>query len=54
MSKNSARIMGHLFGKDAAEDIIENNLVEWEMSLGITFNTKLEIEDILKGLKKVK
>lgn len=52
--KESARIMGHLFGKDAAEDIIENNLVEWEMSLGITFNTKLEIEDILKGLKKVK
>lgn len=49
--KESAHVMGHLFGRDCAKFIIDNNKLEWSMSLGITLNTKNEIRDILnKGI----
>ncbi len=45
--KEAAKIMGYLFGRDAAENVINNNITEWNMSLGITLNTKAEIEKII-------
>lgn len=44
----SAYVMGYLFGRDAAEEIIKTNRTRWQMSLGITINTKEEISSILK------
>jgi hypothetical protein len=44
----SAYIMGHLFGRDAAKHIIEKNKTEWNMSIGITINTKEELKKILQ------
>lgn len=51
--RESAKIMGYLFGRDATENIINNNITEWGMSLGITLNTKNEIENILKQQKQI-
>jgi hypothetical protein len=45
--KESVQTMGHLFGRDAAENIIDNQKTEWTMSLGITLNTKEDIRKIL-------
>ena len=45
--EQSARIMGNLFGRDAAKNIIETEKLEWSMSLGITLNTKQEIDGII-------
>ena len=50
--KESARVMGYLFGRDSVQNIIENNQISWSMSLGITLNTKEEIRDILKEYEK--
>ena len=47
--KESVSIMGYLFGRDAAENIINKNIIEWSMSLGITLNSKKEIKNILDG-----
>ena len=49
--EESANVMGHLFGKEAAEYIIKTNKTSWSMSLGITHNTKKELGKILKNLK---
>jgi ubiE/COQ5 methyltransferase family. len=46
--KEAASVMGYLFGRDAAQYVIKSGKVEWEMSLGITCNTKEEIKNILK------
>lgn len=48
----SALVMGDLFGRDAAEYVLENNKMSWMMSLGITWNTKAEIKQILNRLKR--
>ena len=40
--------MGYLFGKDAAEYVVENEKTEWMMRMGITFNTKKELKKIIK------
>ena len=45
----SAYIMGHLFGRDAAKHIIEKNKTEWNMSIGITINTKQQLKKIIKN-----
>lgn len=50
--KESARVMGYLFGRDSVQNIIKNNQISWSMSLGITLNTKEEIGDILKEYEK--
>lgn len=47
--KESANVMGYLFGRDAAQCIIKNNLTEWMMSLGITCDTKESIKKILEN-----
>ncbi len=48
--EESASVMGHLFGKEAAEYVIKNNKTTWSMSLGITCNTKKEILKIIKSI----
>lgn len=50
--KQLATVMGYLFGRDAAKYIIDNNLIEWEMSLGITKNTKNQIKEIINAYEK--
>ena len=47
----AVRTMGHLFGKDAAEYALKSGKTGWNMSLGITINTKAEISAILDKLK---
>ncbi len=44
--------MGHLFGRDALEEIIKHKKVKWIMSLGITYNTKEELKKIINSLEK--
>lgn len=48
----SAFVMGHLFGRDAAHYVIKNKQYEWEMSLGITVNTKKELSKIISTYEK--
>ncbi len=52
--KESVFVMSHLFGRDAAEDIIRNSKKAWNMSLGITYNTKDEIRKIIWRLKNAR
>ena len=48
----SAFVMGNLFGRDAAKEVMENNKIRWHMSLGITYNTKKELKKIIKDMEK--
>ncbi len=41
-------IMKKLFGKHAEIDYSNSNKLKWDMNMGITINTKKEIENILK------
>jgi|GEM_PF-876759 len=50
--KESAEVMGYLFGKDAAEYVVENEKTEWMMHMGITFNTKKELKEIIKTYER--
>lgn len=50
--KESAMVMGYLFGRDAAQNIIYKNQKNWSMSMGITFNTKEEIRLIIDKYEK--
>lgn len=52
--RESAKIMGYLFGRDAADHIIDNKVVEWSMSLGITLDTKEEIGSALEQYETTK
>lgn len=45
--KESANVMGYLFGRDAAQYVINNGKTEWMMRMGITFNTKQELSKII-------
>ena len=49
--REAAYIMGYLFGRDAADEVIRTNRTRWQMSLGITINTKEEISLIIKKYK---
>jgi len=44
--------MGHLFGRDALEEILKHKKTSWTMSIGITYNTKEELEKIINNLEK--
>jgi hypothetical protein len=44
--------MGYLFGRDAAKRTVERGQVEWQMSLGITYNTKKELKHLLDAYEK--
>ena len=44
----SALVIGNLFGRDAAKEVLKNKRTEWLMSIGITYNTKEELIEILR------
>ncbi len=46
--KESAHVMGYLFGRDAAQYVVKSGKIEWIMSMGITLNTKSDLKKILK------
>lgn len=47
--ETSARVMGYLFGRSAAEEILYSRRTSWSMSLGITLDSREDIERILKN-----
>ncbi|MEK7525685.1 MAG: HEAT repeat domain-containing protein [Patescibacteria group bacterium] len=47
--KESAFVMGYLFGRDAAQYVVNSGKTEWSMSLGITCNTKEELRNIIQS-----
>ena len=48
--EESIDVMGHLFGRDAALNVLENNKMIWWMAMGITLDTK---ESIKKALDRM-
>ena len=40
--------MGHLFGRDAALEVLKNKQTIWSMSMGITWDTKKSLAKILE------
>lgn len=43
----AAFVMGYLFGRDAAQHVVNTGRTEWGMSLGITCNTKNELKELI-------
>jgi hypothetical protein len=50
--KEAAFVMGYLFGRDAAQYVINGGKTEWSMSLGITCNTKEELNKIIQSYER--
>jgi len=50
--KEAASVMGYLFGRDAAQYVVDSGKTEWAMSLGITCNTKEELASIIKSYER--
>lgn len=50
--QESIKVMGHLFGRDAAHEIAKSGRTQWNMSMGITMNTKASLERILQAHEK--
>jgi len=48
----SAYVIGHLFGRDAAKYVIDHQKTRWSMSMGITYDTKKELRKIIKKSEK--
>lgn len=48
----ASQVMGYLFGRDAAQYIVKTGKIEWNMSMGITYNTKAEIGKILEKYER--
>lgn len=46
--EETINVMGHLFGRDAALEILKNKRTLWWMSLGITWDNKESLSKILK------
>lgn len=46
--EESINVMGHLFGRDAATEVLRNKRNMWWMSLGITLDTKESLSRILR------
>lgn len=46
-AETAARVMGYLFGRSAAEEIIRTRQIRWSISAGITINSKESIGNIL-------
>lgn len=49
--EESARIIGYLFGRDAAQYVVRNGRTEWMMSLGITCDTKKSLKKAILALE---
>ncbi len=52
--EDSSRVMGELFGRDAAQYVIRNRRTEWSMSLGITCDTKKSLKKAIAALEAVR
>jgi hypothetical protein len=50
--EDAATAMGHLFGRDAAQYVIRNDRTEWNMSVGITRDTKKSLKRAIDSLEK--
>lgn len=50
--KEAVFVMGYLFGRDAAQYVIHSGKTEWSMSLGITCNTKKELEKYIQSYER--
>ncbi len=46
--KESANVMGYLFGRDAAQYVVSTGRTEWIMSLGITCDRKQDLQAIIQ------
>lgn len=46
--EETINVMGHLFGRDAALEVLKNKRTMWWMSMGITWNNKNSLSKILK------
>lgn len=44
--------MGYLFGRDAAKSVIRDRKINWNMSLGITVDTKESLKEIIKSYER--
>ncbi len=44
---SSARVMGYLFGRSAASEVLRKRKISWSMSLGITVDSRERIAEIL-------
>lgn len=49
--EESVNVMGHLFGRDAAMHILDTEKRIWWMTMGITWNTKQDLKNILREMK---
>ncbi len=49
--EEAVHVMGHLFGRDAANEVLKKHQTCWWMSMGITWDTK---ESVLKALQKMR
>ena len=45
--EETINVMGHLFGRDAALEVLKNRRKMWWMSLGITWDDKKSLSKIL-------
>lgn len=50
--QESSSVMGCLFGAEASKSIIKNNRADWNMSIGITINTKESLRQIIKKYER--
>ncbi len=50
--QEASSVMGYLFGRDAAKSIIKKNKIDWNMSMGITIDTKESLKDIIKKYER--
>ena len=50
--QESASVMGYLFGREAAKSIIKKNTLDWNMSMGITIDTKKTLKEIIKKYER--
>ncbi len=48
-ASESVDVMGYLFGRDAAKSIISSKKVNWNMSMGITIDTKESLKKIIQN-----
>ena len=51
--EETINVMGHLFGRDAAIEILKNKKTMWWMSLGITWDNKESLSKILKNRRVI-
>jgi len=47
----AAKVMSHLFGRCAFEDIAQSKKTDWTMSLGITMDTKKSLQKAIQSME---